>query len=89
MVLQRAPARARIWGYGFNVGDTVTVTISGGGEYQTTTTEGMDTLSVWFIKVVLYIQLYLLLQPGSYVFRYVYLSVCLSACVSVFAIFQI
>ena len=42
MVLQRAPVRARIWGYGFNVGDTVTVSISGGGEYQTITTEGME-----------------------------------------------
>ena len=49
MVLQRAPVRARIWGYGFNVGDTVTVSISGGGEYQTVTTEGT------FILVLLYL----------------------------------
>ena len=55
MVLQRAPARAKIWGYGFNVGDTVSVTISSGGEYQTITTEGMDPSSVLFSRVLLYL----------------------------------
>ena len=46
MVLQRAPVRAKIWGYGFNVGDIVTVSISGGREYHTTTAEGMDLCNI-------------------------------------------
>ena len=39
MVLQRAPARARVWGYGFNVGDTVTVSLDGGAAIETTTAD--------------------------------------------------
>ena len=43
MVLQRSPARAVVWGYGFNTGDAVTVTINVGGQdlvYETTTVDG-------------------------------------------------
>ena len=43
MVLQRSPARAVVWGYGFNTGDTVSVTINVGGQdlvYETTTVDG-------------------------------------------------
>ena len=53
MVLQRAPVRARIWGYGFNVGDTVTVSISSVGEYQTTTVEGNDTMRFDIVYMML------------------------------------
>ena len=53
MVLQRAPVRARIWGYGFNVGDTVTVSTSSVGEYQTTTVEGNDTMRFDIVYMML------------------------------------
>ena len=45
MVLQRAPARARVWGYGFNVGDTVSVSLDGGDPIETTTVEGTNNTS--------------------------------------------
>ncbi|KAL5010828.1 hypothetical protein ScPMuIL_013133 [Solemya velum] len=38
MVLQRAPQRATVWGYGSTVGNTVTVVLSGEGAYNTTVT---------------------------------------------------
>ena len=51
MVLQRGPTKARIWGYGFNVGDSVTVNIIGGSEYQTITTEGSAGRPVWTVDM--------------------------------------
>ena len=44
MVLQRAPAHPRIWGYGYNVLDEVTLTINVDGDewaYHTIAQEGM------------------------------------------------
>ena len=49
MVLQRAPVSARIWGYGFNVGESVTVSISDGDSYEATTIEGTIKLFIAFI----------------------------------------
>ena len=43
MVLQRAPAQATVWGYGYAVGDQVTLTITVDGQlrtYDVLTTDG-------------------------------------------------
>ena len=44
MVLQRAPARPRVWGYADNIGDTVQVAIVGRETVTATATLGKKSL---------------------------------------------
>ncbi|XP_071113483.1 sialate O-acetylesterase-like [Haliotis cracherodii] len=51
MVLQQAPKKSTIWGFASNVGETVTVHISGKGSVTTTTRHGDNGDVVWYAQL--------------------------------------
>ncbi|XP_071113686.1 sialate O-acetylesterase-like [Haliotis cracherodii] len=52
MVLQQAPRKAAIWGYASKEGETITLSISGKGEVNTTSFNGpMATTPVWSVQL--------------------------------------
>ncbi|XP_071113719.1 sialate O-acetylesterase-like [Haliotis cracherodii] len=52
MVLQQAPQRTIIWGYAAKPGETITLSISGKGEVNTTSFNGpMATTPVWSVQL--------------------------------------
>ncbi|XP_071113690.1 sialate O-acetylesterase-like [Haliotis cracherodii] len=52
MVLQKAPQRTTIWGYAAKEGETITLSISGKGQVNTTSFNGpMATTPVWSVQL--------------------------------------
>lgn len=52
MVLQQAPKKATIWGYAAKQGDTITVSISGKGQVNTTSFIGpIPSTPVWSVQL--------------------------------------